>query len=93
MQKSLASSTMMHVSQIVWRLSTRTALTDEVAAAVVREGHVERLVDVTDPVPQILERRELSLVVGGGAQHLAVNRYSREEALRNAVATSRGDAL
>jgi len=54
---------------------------------------MKRLMDVSDPMPQILERRELGLVIGGGAQHLTVNRYSREEALRYAVATGRVDAL
>jgi len=71
----------------------RAALAYEVAPAVVREGHVEGLVNVADPMPEELERGELGRVVVGSPQDIQVSPNRGEEALRYAVAAARGDRL
>src|SRR5215831_13400117 len=72
---------------------TRATLSDEVAAPIVREGYVEWLMNVPDPVPEELERGELGHVVVGSAQDIQVSRDRGEEALRNRRALSDSDRV
>ena len=60
---------------------TRSALSDEVAAAIIREGDVERLVNIAHPMAEELKGGELGLIIVRRAQDLKVGRDSREEAL------------
>src|SRR5215467_2467165 len=71
----------------------RTALADEVATPIVREGHLERLVNVPDPMPEELERGELGRVVVGSPQDIQVSRDRGEEALRHCRALSDSDRV
>jgi len=58
----------------------RTALPDEVASTIIGEGDVQGLVDVTNPVAEILERCELGLIVIRGPQDLQISCDTCEEA-------------
>src|SRR5215472_6255544 len=72
---------------------TRATLSDEVAAPIVREGYVEWLMNVPDPVPEELERGELGHVVVGSAQDVQVDRDRGEEALRHRRALRDSDRV
>src|SRR5262245_14784176 len=71
----------------------RATLSDEVAAPIVREGHVEWLMNVPDPVAKVLERGELGQVVVGSPQDIQVDRDRGEEALRHCRALSDSDRV
>jgi len=72
---------------------TRTALPDEVASPIVREGHVEWLVDIVHPVREELERGELGRVVVGSPQDIQVGRNRGEKALRHRRALGDSDRV
>jgi len=53
------------VSDRVETVDARATLSDEVAGPIVREGHMERLMNGPDPVAEELERGELGRVIVG----------------------------
>jgi hypothetical protein len=59
-----------------------------VASPVVLERHMERLVEVSDPVTEELQRIQLHLVIGRRSQDLKVRRDRREETRRRHRALS-----
>ena len=54
---------------------------------------MQGLVDIADPVPEVLERRELGRVIVGGSQDLQVRRDGREETLGCDRALPLGDRV
>jgi len=52
---------------------------------------VKRLMNIPDPVAQVLERRELGRVIVGRPHDFQVDWDDREETLRDAVTVGRGD--
>jgi hypothetical protein len=59
----------------------RSDLADAIAASVIREGDVERLMQVADPVAQELERLQPGDGIARRAENLEVSRDRRQEAL------------
>src|SRR5215468_10687244 len=69
------------------------ALTDEVPATIIRERDMQGLVDITDPVAEILERCELGLIVIRGPQDLQISCDTCEEAFWGGGTARGGDRV
>jgi len=69
----------------------RSTLANEVAAAIIGEGYMERLMNVPDPMTDECEGRQLGRVVGRGAQDLTIGHDGGEEARRTKCVYQQGN--